>query len=65
MQWPDVWDSSSARLDFGTRAIMLQVSLGWQLSSSLALATGGLGIVFAPIFWIGMIIHAIVAKPFA
>jgi len=27
------------------------------------LATGGVGIVFASIFWIGMIIHAIVAKP--
>jgi len=31
----------------------------------VALATGGVGIVFVPIFWIGMIIHAIVAKPFA
>ena len=29
----------------------------------VALATGGVGIVFACIFWIGMIIHAIVAKP--
>jgi len=31
----------------------------------VALATGGVGIVFAPIFWIGMIIHAIVAKRIA
>jgi uncharacterized protein DUF4339 len=31
----------------------------------VALATGGVGIVFASIFWIGMIIHAIVAKPLA
>jgi len=31
----------------------------------VALAKGGVGIVFAPIFWIGMIIHAIVAKPLA
>lgn len=29
----------------------------------VALATGGLGIVFAPIFWIGMTIHAIIAEP--
>jgi GYF domain 2 len=28
----------------------------------VALAKGGVGIVFAPIFWIGMTIHAIVAK---
>jgi uncharacterized protein DUF4339 len=31
----------------------------------VALATGEVGIVFAPVFWIGMIIHAIVAKPLA
>jgi hypothetical protein len=31
----------------------------------VALATGGVGIVLAPIVWIGMIIHAIVAKPLA
>jgi hypothetical protein len=29
----------------------------------VALVTGGAGIVFAPIFWIGMTIHAIVAEP--
>ncbi|HET9366853.1 MAG TPA: GYF domain-containing protein, partial [Candidatus Udaeobacter sp.] len=31
----------------------------------VALTTGRVGIFFAPIFWIGMIIHAIIAKPFA
>jgi hypothetical protein len=31
----------------------------------VALATGGVGIVFVPIFWIGMIVHAIIAKPLA
>jgi hypothetical protein len=31
----------------------------------VALATGGVGIVLAPIVWIGMIIHAIAAKPLA
>jgi hypothetical protein len=29
----------------------------------VGLATGGLGIVLAPVFWIGMTIHAIVAEP--
>ena len=50
-----LWHKGHRAAGFAWLAIMVIV----------ALATGGLGIVFAPIFWIGMIIHAIVAKPFA
>ena len=36
----------------------------WLAMAILVVAgSGGLGIVFAPVFWFGMCIHAIVAKP--